>query len=64
MTEEIGGEDGVTPGGKMDADFLKEPTGVGAIAVGHVDGAFDFMRLEIEREKGLGEDFAIGSLEM
>lgn len=64
MAEEVGGEDGVAPGGEMDADFLEEPTGVGAVAVGHVDGAFDFVGLEIEREKGLGEDFAVGSFEM
>ena len=41
MAEEIGGEDGVAPGGEVDADFLEEPAGVGAIAVGHVDCGFD-----------------------
>lgn len=64
MAKEIGGEDGVTPGGEMDTDFLEEPTGVGAVAMGHVDSAFDFVGLEIERDEGLGEDFSVGGFEM
>jgi len=43
MAEEVRGEDGVAPGGEVDAYFLEEPASVGAVAVGHKDGGFDFM---------------------
>lgn len=41
MAEQIGGEDGVSPICEVDADFLKEPAGVGAVTVGHEHGGFD-----------------------
>jgi hypothetical protein len=61
MTQEIGGENGVTPGGEIDADFLEEPAGVGAITVSHVNGGFD---ISVEWEKGLCEDFTVRSFEV
>ena len=61
MAEEIGGEDGVAPGGEVDADFLEEPASVGAVAVGHVDCGFDCL---IQRQKGLGEEFAVRRFEV
>lgn len=64
VAEEVGGEDGVAPGGEVDADFLEEPASVGAVAVGHKDGGFDLVGLEVEREEGLGEDFAVGGFEV
>lgn len=64
VAEEVGGEDGVAPGGEVDADFLEEPAGVGAVAVGHEHCGFDLVGLEVEGEKGLGEDFAVGGFEI
>ncbi|PON89412.1 hypothetical protein TorRG33x02_147630 [Trema orientale] len=46
VAEEVGGEDGVAPAGEADADLLEEPAGVGAVAVGHVDRAFDFRAIQ------------------
>lgn len=47
VAEDVGGEDGVAPRGEVDADLLEEPAGVGAVAVGHEDGGFDFAGLEV-----------------
>lgn len=63
VAEEVGGEDGVAPGGEGDADFLEEPAGVGAVAVGHEDGAFD-LEVGIQRQEALGEDLAVRSFEV
>ena len=61
VAEEVSGEDSVAPGGEVDADFLEEPAGVGAVAVSHKDGGFDGL---VEREEGLRKDFTIGGLEI
>lgn len=61
MAEEISGEDGVAPGRKTDADFLEEPTCVGAIAMGHVNCAFDS---QIQGQEALREDLAVWSVEV
>ncbi|RDX65829.1 hypothetical protein CR513_55478, partial [Mucuna pruriens] len=60
VAEEVGGEDSIAPVGEVDADFLEEPAGVGAVAVGHKDGGFDVV---VEREERLSEDFAVGGVE-
>lgn len=62
VTEEVGGEDGVTPVGEADADLLEEPASVGAVAVGHVDGAFDTWR--VQGDETLGEELAAGGVEV
>lgn len=41
VAEEVSGEDGIAPGGVGEANFLEHPAGVGAVAVSHVDGAFE-----------------------
>lgn len=41
VAEEVGSEDGVAPGGVGEANLLEHPAGVGAVAVSHVDGAFE-----------------------
>ena len=41
VAEDVGGEDCVAPGGVVNANLLEEPAGVGAVAVGHVDGSLD-----------------------
>ena len=61
VAEEVGGEDGVAPGGEVDADLLEEPAGVGTVAVAHVDGGLDG---EIQREETLGEEVAVGGFEV
>lgn len=63
VAEEVGSEDGVAPGGVVDADLLEEPAGVGAVAVGHKDGGLHGDG-GIQREEGLREDHAVGSLEV
>lgn len=53
MSDKIGAVDGVAPIGVSDGDFLEQPGGIGAVAVGHVDGGFyGFIG---ERGEGLGE---------
>ena len=64
VAEEVGGEDGVAPGGEVDADLLEEPAGVGAVAVGHVDGGLDLVGLQVEREEALCEDLAVRGVEV
>lgn len=61
MAEEVSGEDGVTPGGVVDANLLEEPAGVGSVAVGHVDRALDLL---IQRQEALREDLAVGGVEV
>ncbi|KAF7814334.1 hypothetical protein G2W53_028303 [Senna tora] len=63
VAEEIGGEDGVAPSGEVDADLLEEPAGVGAVSVGHEDGGLEGSG-RVQGEEGLGEDLAIGSIEV
>ena len=62
MPEEVSGEDGVAPGGKVDADLLEEPAGVGSVAMGHVNGSFNGFG-SIQWKEALREEFAIGSFE-
>lgn len=41
MAKEVSGEDGVAPGGIVDADLLEEPPGIGTVTVGHIHGGLD-----------------------
>lgn len=58
VAEEVGGEDGVAPGSVGEANFLEHPAGVGAVAVSHVDGAFEIG--EVKRDEALCEELAMG----
>lgn len=61
MAEEIGGEDGVAPGGEVDADLLEEPAGVGSVAMGHEDRGLDLL---IQGQEALREELAVGGVEV
>lgn len=63
VAKEVGGEDGVAPGGEVDADLLEEPAGVGAVAVAHEDGGFHGSG-GVQGQEGLREDLAVGSFEV
>lgn len=65
MADEVSAEDGIPPLRVAIGNGLEEPRGVGAIAEGHEDDALDVavVRGE-ERVEGVGEDAAIGGLEV
>jgi hypothetical protein len=64
VAEEIGGEYGVSPGSVVDADLLEEPAGIGAVAVSHVNGAFEFRAGGIQWKEALCEDLAVWCFEI
>ncbi|GLT71687.1 hypothetical protein SLA2020_436860 [Shorea laevis] len=61
MSEKISSKNSITPSSIMNTDLLEHPAGIRAVAVRHEHGGFNFL---VQRQETLGEDFAVGCVEV